>query len=149
MALNLRELEQVSRRDLTGGGATGAFAAGTLGSILASAWAALGDGSKFPTNDLIGIVHAGQEMPETVRLALHVTTRIDGDRLEEATIMAVAAQSDGLIGRLNPTNVPSVLKVDAIKGQQMLGFYRTRHPEVVDWVAKAVTAYIAEKQSAA
>lgn len=152
MAINMRKLIVESYRDIRGDNAIKTIDPGLLGCVIASVWVAEVAADKFPADKLSKLVKSDSDVPETVRNSLHIRRRVDGDYLEEATEMLVAAQSAGFFGRLNPTNVSPFFKVNAATASQMLKAYQVDHPDEVAWARRAIEQFqekeIAEKAAA-
>lgn len=77
-------------------------------------------------------------VPESIRRVLHVENVLGGRRIGEATRMAVAPQSAGIAGRLNPDNASLVPKTDALQAYSLLSYYASRFPEEIEWIKNTV-----------
>lgn len=141
MALDIDKLVAESYRDIHGDSAVKAIDPRVLGCMIASAWVADVTPEKFPADKLSALVTADANVPDSVRRSLHIQRRIEGDYLEETTEMVVAAQTAGLFGRLNPTNVAPIFKVNSVKASQMLKLYQREYPAEVAWVKRAIAEF--------
>ncbi|WP_374314080.1 hypothetical protein [Dongia sp.] len=141
MALDYDRLVAKSYQDVFGDESVKVIDASVLGCMIASAWMADVSDHKFPSERLAALVTSVKDVPESVRNSLHIQERLEGDYLEETTEMVVAAQSAGLVGRLNPTSVSAIFKVNPVKASQLLKSYELDYPEEVAWVKRAIAGF--------
>jgi hypothetical protein len=118
--------------------------ADVLGRIIACAWRveSADDIAVLLTPEALSarILGHADTMPERLRDVLHIDRRVDGDEIEEASLLVLGAQSAGVLGRLNPTHATAVVRADALQAYAMLDRYEADYPEVVSWAKKVVQA---------
>jgi hypothetical protein len=144
--LNVADLERRSRpRGRLEPSSQPEVTADVLGRIIACAWRveSADDIAALLTPEALSarILRCADTMPEQLRDVLHIDRRVDGDEIEEASLLVLGAQSAGVLGRLNPSHATAVVRADALQAYAMLDRYEADYPEVVAWAKKVVQAH--------
>jgi hypothetical protein len=141
MAIDYAELEELSYSP-DAPGESKKLTPEVLGRIVAYAWqvtgermhGALHEGDMF---DFL-LTESPDAIPEGIRSILHVENRVDGRYLEERTRLMIGAQSADVVGRLNPSHISPVSKLDSIQANFLLRQNEIDFPQEVAWIRRAI-----------